>query len=68
MRGVWNELPIHTNPGDELKASEICCLFQSIREAGRVGTTGHHGAQQTTIRGAPAKAWIPERVRWLRKG
>jgi hypothetical protein len=57
----------HTNPGDELKASEIYCLFTEIRPVKCVSTHGAHNAQLTTIEGSPAKAWIPEEVVWRRK-
>jgi hypothetical protein len=57
---------IHREENAMLLAKEIICKFSWNKEPRRISTKGRHNAQQMTIEGNPALAFIPETVIWRR--
>ena len=57
---------VHREENAMLLAKEIICRFASNTEPRRISTKGRHNAQQMTIEGKPALAFIPQTIVWRR--
>lgn len=57
---------IHREENAMLLAKEIILRFDWNKEPRRISTGGRHNAQQMTVEGNPALAFIPETVVWRR--